>query len=182
MSRFVKKLINALDTLSGFGGFLAGTMMCIGVVLIVSEIILRTGFSKTLYVTEEYAGYLMAMLTFCALGYTLRDRSHIRMTFLHKVVVGRARVYLDMVCFVIGFCFCVVLTYFTAKFFWDSVVTGSRSMQISRTYLAIPQAFLPFGSLLISLQFLSEFLKGIFLLRGDTQGIRIAQEATDQGR
>lgn len=182
MSQFTKKLINVLDKLSGFGGLLAGTMMCLGVVLIVSEIVLRTGFSSTLYVTEEYAGYLMAMLTFCALGYTLRDRSHIRMTFLHKVVIGRPRIYLDMACFVIGFCFCVLLTYFTFNFFWDSVVIGSRSMQISRTYLAIPQAFLPFGSLIISLQFLSEFLKSILLLRGDTQGITIMAEATDQGR
>lgn len=178
----MKKLVNALDKLSGFGGFLAGLMMCVGVALIVSEIILRSGFSKTLYVTEEYAGYLMAMLTFCALGYTLRERAHIRMIFLHKVVVGRPRIYLDMACFFVGFCFCLTLTYFTALFFWDSVVTGSRSMQISRTYLAVPQAFLPFGALLFSLQFLGEFLKSILVLRGDTEGVTVMEEAADQGR
>jgi TRAP-type C4-dicarboxylate transport system permease small subunit len=182
MSRFVKRLVNALDKLSGFGGFLAGAMMCVGVALIVAEIIMRTGLNRTLYVTEEYAGYLMAMLTFCALGYTLRERGHIRMTFLHKVVVGRKRVVLDMVCLIVGFCFCLVLTYFTALFFWDSVVSGSRSMQISRTYLAIPQAFLPFGATIISLQFLSEFLKSVLVLRGDTEGITLMEEAGDQGR
>lgn len=182
MSRFSKKLVNALDKVSAFGGFLAGFMMCLGVALISSEIILRSVFSKTLYVTEEYAGYLMAMLTFCALGYTLRDRGHIRMIFLHKIVVGRHRIYLDLACLAVGFCFCLTLTYFTAIFFWDSVVTGSRSMQISRTYLAIPQAFLPFGALLLSLQFLGEFLKSILLLRGDTKGITVMEEASGQGR
>jgi TRAP-type C4-dicarboxylate transport system permease small subunit len=182
MSVFVKKLVNAIDKISGFGGILAGTMMCLGVLLIMGEIIFRTGFSRTLYVTEEYAGYLMAMLTFCALGYTLRERGHIRMIFLHKVVIGRPRVYLDMACFLVGFCFCVVLTYFMTIFFWDSVVSGSRSMQISRTYLAIPQAFLPFGSAILGLQFLGEFIKSILVLRDDTDGIRLMQEAGDQGR
>lgn len=178
----MKKLINAIDRMSGFGGFLAGAMMCMGVALVLGEIILRTGFSRTLYVTEEYSGYLMAMLTFCALGYTLRERGHIRMTFLHKVVTGRPRLYLDMACFAVGFLFCVILVWFTSIFFWDSVVTGSRSMQISRTYLAVPQAFLPFGASIIALQFISEFLKSIQVLRGDTEGIVVAQEKDGQGR
>lgn len=178
----MKKLINAIDRISGFGGFLAGAMMCMGVALVMGEIILRTGFSRTLYVTEEYSGYLMAILTFCALGYTLRERGHIRMTFLHKVVTGRPRVYLDMACFIVGFLFCVTLTWYMSIFFWDSVVTGSRSMQISRTYLAVPQAFLPFGSSVIALQFVSEFLKSIQILRGDTEGIVVAEEKDDQGR
>lgn len=182
MTQFVKKIINTLDKVSAFGGILSGVMMCVGLLLIVSEILLRSVFSKTLYVTEEYAGYLMAMLTFCALGYTLRERGHIRMTFLHKVVLGRPRVYLDMACFVVGFGFCVILTYFTFIFFWDSVVTGSRSMQISRTYLAIPQAFLPFGALIICLQFLGEFLRSLLVLRGDTDGITTMEDAGSLGR
>ncbi len=182
MSRYIKKLINGIDFLSGVGGFLTGVMMCAGVGLIAAEIVYRGGFNKTLYVAEEYAGYLMAMLTFCALGYTLRERGHIRMTFLHKVVTGRPRIYLDMICITIGFCFCLTLTYYTAIFFWDAYVTGARSMQVSRTQLAIPKFFLPLGASILTLQFLSEFLKNIFILRNDTQGITIKEEASNQGR
>lgn len=178
----MKHCIRIIDRISGFGGFLAGAMLCIGVALVMGEIILRTGFSRTLYVTEEYSGYLMAMLTFCALGYTLRERGHIRMTFLHKVVTGRPRICLDMACYLIGFSFCMVLLYFTSMFFWDSVVSGSRSMQISRTYLAFPQAFLPFGSLILALQFLGEFLRSIAMLRGDTEGIAFPEDKENQGR
>ena len=60
--------------MSGFSGWMAGIMMIIALVLTVAEIIIRTGFSKTLYITDEYSGYLMAMLTFCGLAYTLRER------------------------------------------------------------------------------------------------------------
>ena len=86
-----------------------------------------------------------------------------------------------MVCFVVGFFFCVGSRSFTWEFFWDSVVSESQSMQISETYLAIPQAFLPVGSLLLTLQFAAEFLKGFALLRRDTEGLRILEEADDLG-
>jgi hypothetical protein len=67
-------------------------------------------------------------------------------------------------------------------FFWDSVVNESRSMHVSETYLAIPQFFMPFGALLMTLQFLSEFLKAAALLKGDAQGLRILEESDDLGR
>ncbi len=178
----MKKLIKVLDGLSGAGGWLAGIFMAIALLLVIGEIVTRSFFSGTLYVTDEYSGYLMAMLTFTGLAYTLRERGHIRMMFLPHVIKGRAHIIFNMVCFLVGFLFCAALTMYTWEFFWDSVISESRSMQISETYLAIPEAFLPLGSLLMTLQFLAEFLKGLLALRQDTEGIRILEEADDLGR
>lgn len=178
----MKRLINLIDNLSGIGGWLAGILMAVALAISVAEIVVRSGFDATLYVTDEYTGYLMAMLTFAGLAYTLRERGHIRMMFLPHILKGRAHVVYNMVCFSVGFLFCVGLTLFTWEFFWDSVVSESQSMQVSETYLAIPQFFLPVGSLLLTLQFAAEFLKGLALLRGDTQGLRILEEADDLGR
>jgi TRAP-type C4-dicarboxylate transport system permease small subunit len=178
----LKRLINILDGLSGAGGWLAGILMVLALLLVMGEIVVRSFFSGTLYVADEYAGYLMAMLTFTGLAYTLRERGHIRMMFLPHVLKGRAHVLFNMGCFVVGILFCAALTSYTWEFFWDSVVSKSQSMQISETYLAIPQAFLPLGSLLLTLQFVAEFLKGVAILRQDTEGIRVLEEADDLGR
>lgn len=178
----MKTVITICDRISGLAAFLAGLMMVLGLGLIVGEIIMRGFFNRTLYVAEEYAGYLMAMLTFCALGYTLRERGHIRMTFLHKVVKGRHRIWLDLVCHTIGLIFCLSLVWFTAIFFWDSVVSQTRSMQISQTYLAIPQFFLPLGASVLGLQFLGEMLRNIYMLRGDTEGLCMVEDLGNQGR
>lgn len=178
----MKRLINLIDNLSGIGGWLAGILMAVALAISVAEIVVRSGFDATLYVTDEYTGYLMAMLTFMGLAYTLRERGHIRMMFLPHVIKGRAHVMFNMVCYLVGFLFCAGLTWFTGEFFWDSVVSESQSMQVSETYLAIPQFFLPVGSLLLTLQFAAEFLKGLAVLRGDTQGLRILEEADDLGR
>jgi TRAP-type mannitol/chloroaromatic compound transport system permease small subunit len=55
-------------------------------------------------------------------------------------------------------------------------------MQLSETYLAIPQAVLPLGGILLALQFLAEFLKGVAVLRKKTEGLRIQEEADELGR
>lgn len=78
----MKKIINFIDHLSGFSGWVAGIMTAIAMILVAGEIVYRTGFSRTLYVTDEYSGYLMTMVTFCGLAYTLRERGHIRMMML----------------------------------------------------------------------------------------------------
>jgi len=178
----MKRIINLIDGLSGFGGWTAGVFMAVALVISVAEILYRSLLDKTLYITDEYTGYLMAMLTFMGLAYTLRERGHIRMMFLPHVIKGRAHVVYNMACYTVGFLFCAALTLFTWEFFWDSVVSESQSMQVSETYLAIPQFFLPVGSFLLTLQFAAEFLKGLAVLRGDTAGLRILEEADDLGR
>jgi TRAP-type C4-dicarboxylate transport system permease small subunit len=178
----MKKLINFIDNLSGFSGWAAGIMTAVAMILVVAEIVYRSGFSKTLYITDEYCGYLMTMVTFCGLAYTLRERGHIRIMILPHFIKGRGRVIFNMICFVVGFVFCMAFTWFTFVFFWDSVISQSRSSQLSETYLAIPQFFMPFGALLLALQFLAEFLKAAATLRGDTQGLRILEETDELGR
>ncbi|MCX7634790.1 MAG: TRAP transporter small permease [Syntrophales bacterium] len=178
----MRRLINLIDGLSGLSGWLAAVMAVTALTLTVGEIVLRTFFSSTLYITDEYTGYLMAMLTFSGLSYTLRERGHIRMMMLPHFLKGKARTVFNMVCYLVGLAFTVFLTYCTFNFFWDSFVNESRSMHVSETYLAIPQIFLPLGSAMLGLQFLAEFLKAVAVLRGDTAGLRILEETDELGR
>jgi TRAP-type C4-dicarboxylate transport system permease small subunit len=178
----MKKLINAIDRVSGFGGWTAGIMMAIALLIVCSEIFIRSIFNKTLYITDEYSGYLMAMLTFFGLAYTLRERGHIRMMFAFHFLKDRRRIVYNMVCMAVGVLFCIGLILFTFEFFWDSVVNKTQSIQITASYLAIPQACMPIGSFFLMLQFLSEFLKCAATLRKDTEGLRILEETDELGR
>ena len=178
----MKHLIKVIDGVSTVVGGAAGVMLCLGLLLTCGEILLRTAFDRTLYITDEYSGYLMCGLTFCALGYTLKEKGHIRMTLIHGMVKERKRAVLDTLCFFLGFLFSIFITFHTWGLFYDSVATRSQSMQISSTYLAIPQFFMPFGAFIMTLQFLSEFLKSILLLKGDTAGLVLREEIKDLGR
>lgn len=159
------RIVGLCDGFSKAFGIMAGIMLLIGAALTLTEIILRTFFSKTTYISEEYTGYLMVAITFFALSFTLKEKGHIRMTFLHSVVKGKARILLDIYVFIVGFVICAVITYTTAQFFWDSVVSQSRSMHVSATYLAVPQFFMPLGCFMMSVQFLAEIIRSILHLR-----------------
>ncbi len=159
------KLIRLIDKTSFVFGVIAGAMMLIGVLLVLTEIIVRAIFNSTLYITEEYTAYIMVAITFLGLSYTLKEKGHIRMVFLHKFIKGKARNYLDLYAFIVGFIAFSLITITTTNFFLDSLITGSRSMQISKTYLAIPQSLMPLGSFLVSLQLAAEVLKTIIRIQ-----------------
>jgi TRAP-type C4-dicarboxylate transport system permease small subunit len=178
----LKAIIRVIDRWSGVGAGLCAVLLCISWAINMIEIVLRGGFNSTLLITDEYSGYLMCAITFCALSYTLREKGHIRVTLLHKVVTGRGRHYLDFFCFMIGFLFSIAITIYAAQYFYDSLINRSQSMQISETYLAIPQFFIPLGLFSMTLQFFGEMLKTILVIKGDVAGVKIAQESEELGR
>jgi len=161
----MQKFVNLCDRLSQGCGTVAGIMMLIGLALVIIEIIIRSLFDMTLYITEEYTGYLMAAITFLALSYTLKEKGHIRLTFFNTVLKGKARLILDMYAFAVGLLVSILITITTTRLFWDSVVSQTRSMQISETYLAIPQFFIPLGALVLALQFAAELGRAIIKMR-----------------
>ncbi len=159
------KFVGLCDRLSQYCGIFAGIMVLVGLGLVLIEIIIRTLFNMTLYITEEYTGYLMVGITFLALSYTLKEKGHIRLTFLNTILKGKARIVLDIYAFTVGLAVSMVVTVTTAGLFWDSVLSQTRSMQISETYIAIPQFFMPMGALVLTLQFAAELLRSIIKLR-----------------
>ncbi|UFJ41107.1 TRAP transporter small permease [Brevibacillus humidisoli] len=161
----MEPFVRVVDRMSRAFGLIAGIMMLIGVALVIAEIVVRALFNSTLYITEEYTAYLMVAITFLGLAYTLKEKGHIRMVFLHKFVKGKARILLDLYAFVVGAAVFAVITATTWAFFWDSVVSGTQSMQLSKTYLAIPQSAMPLGSLLVTLQFAAEIVRSVTRLR-----------------
>ncbi|HLQ72750.1 MAG TPA: TRAP transporter small permease [Bacillota bacterium] len=159
-------VIKAIDKTTTFFGMLSGIAMVLGTLLVIAEIVARSVFSSTLYITQEYSGYLMVAITMFGIAYTLKENGHIRLTFLNKVFKGgKSKAFIDMYAFLCGFIIFAIITYATFKFFNGTFQAGTRSMQITKTYLAIPQFMLPFGSLLMTLQFLSEFLKTILKIK-----------------
>src|SRR5699024_5389656 len=144
MGLFIKVIDRITDTL----GIIAGLFMVSAVLMVLTEVILRTVFDGTLYITQEYTAYFMVAVTFFGLAYTLKEKGHIRLSFLHRFVkFGKPQTILDIVAFVFGFIMFAIITYASYEYFMSSWESMTRSRQISQTYLAIPQAAMPLGSL-----------------------------------
>lgn len=178
----MKSLIRGIDRISLVSGYLAGAMTFLGLLIVLVEIFVRSLFDGTTYITEEYSGYLMCGLVFCGLANTLKQNGHIRMVFIHKLFSGRPRLYLEMSCMLVSLGFCLVLIYSTMDLFWDSYVNDSQSMQITETYLAVPQFFMPLGAILLALQFVSGLMKGLLIMKGEMSPAKLLEVSDKLGR
>ncbi|RFU70283.1 TRAP transporter small permease subunit [Peribacillus saganii] len=158
----METLVRIIDKINKVFAYIAGILMVLSVCLIITEILVRSVFNSTIYITTEYTAYFMAAITFLGLAFTLKEKGHIRMVFIYKIFKGnKARVILDLYSYIVGLLVFLIITIATFQFFWDSLVSGTQSMQLSKTYLAIPQFILPLGSFLVSLQFIAEISRTV---------------------
>ena len=54
--RLITKIFQKVNNIAGF---IAGLCVCFSALLIIAEIIIRSTTSHSLYITDEYTGYLM---------------------------------------------------------------------------------------------------------------------------
>jgi len=162
----MESFVRLVNQINKFFANIAGILMILSVVLIVTEIFVRTAFNSTIYITSEYTAYFLVAMTYLGLAYTLKEKGHIRMSFLYKILKkDKARIFLDLYTYIVGLIAFSIIMVASFQFFMDSLLSGTQSMQITKTYLMIPQSILPLGSLLMVLQFLSEITESLQKLK-----------------
>ena len=145
----LQKFIAALSRWAAYG---AALVMFGMLAFIMVEITLRTVFSRSMFVMDEFVGYGLAAMTFLGLSHTLRANGLIRMKLLIHRVRGTLRRVLELFC-----CFSTLgLAIFMAFYFWRSVARnwerGAYSASIAEVPLWIPEALLLLGLVLFCVQ------------------------------
>ncbi|MFB3816848.1 MAG: TRAP transporter small permease [Candidatus Methylomirabilales bacterium] len=109
-------------------------------VLVAVEVVLRYGFGKSLYVTEELSRYLMVWVVFLASGLAIRDNAHISIEILANRFRGRARAWYDLAAllFFLAFLAFLVLEGVVALTFQMEQIIPSLNVAMFWFYLAIP--------------------------------------------
>ena len=149
------KIVMALSRVANWIAMLALVYMFLHIGL---EIVLRNVFSTSTFVLDEFVGYAVSIMTFMALGETLRRREHIRVTLLTNRVAHGPRCAL----FAFGYFSCVAVASLGLWFIGQSVLRnytrGTTSSSIAEIPQWIPQAFVFVGLLVFALQALALFI------------------------
>lgn len=157
----VKKCIAVIESMNNVLGWLAGLCIASASFLILAEVVSRIFLDRSLQVTDEYTGYLMAVSSFLGLGYVQKTKGHIRMDLIDLLrnkfpaLIRGCRIF----AYGISIVFAGYLTCVGWRLFYQSYSFGSKSMQISETPLAIPQVFIPLGAAALLLQYLCDLYK-----------------------
>jgi TRAP-type C4-dicarboxylate transport system permease small subunit len=142
-------------------GFTAGSCIVIGAAMIITEILFRVFAHRSLQLTDEYSGYLMAVSSMLGLGYVEMKNLHIRMDLI-DLLKSRCQKFVSamkVITYLIAIIFSIYLIYVGWNMFYQSFVNHSRSTQISETLLAIPQFFVLAGAVGLFLQYLCNLCK-----------------------
>jgi TRAP-type C4-dicarboxylate transport system permease small subunit len=128
---------------------------------------------------NEICGYLLAAASFLALAGTLKAGAHIRVTLVLSFLSERARRYVEIWAFGFAVAAACYLTYQLGYFTWVSLRFHEVSNGVVRVPLAIPQAAMALGALMLTVALLDEF---IIVLRGGRPTFRQAEDAITLGK
>jgi len=163
----LRPLLDGIDKLSRLDGWLGVLCLVTLTSLMIAEVVVRAlsnvfpWVPADIPVAWEYSSYLMAACFTFGAAMTLRAGGHIRVTLVLARVSPAVRRGMETVLAGLGTFFCGFLAWAMGYFTWRSFDTGQTSVS-SGTLVWIPQAFVTFGILLLTIQFAARFLQAMF--------------------
>jgi len=160
----LRALLDGIDTLSRLDGWLGAACLVTLTALMLAEVAVRAlsdvfpWVPADIPVAWEYSSYLMAATFTFGAAMTLRAGGHIRVTLVLARISPQARRWLETLLAIIGTFLCGFLAWAMTYFTWRSFDSGQTSVS-SGTLVWIPQAFVTFGIILLTIQFFARFLQ-----------------------
>ena len=128
---------------------------------------------------NEICGYLLAGASFLALAGTLKAGAHIRVTLVLAALSERRRRFVEIWAFGFAAAACGYGTYQLANFTWVSLRFHEVSNGVIKVPLAIPQAAMALGALILTVALVDEL---VIVVRGGRPTFRMAEDAITLGK
>jgi TRAP-type C4-dicarboxylate transport system permease small subunit len=127
----------------------------------------------------EIAGYLLAAASFLALAGTLKAGAHIRVTLVLAALGEKRRRSLEIWVLGAAVLFCTYIAYSLSRFAYYSWLFHEVSPGLIPVPLAIPQAAMAFGMLVLVIALIDEL---VIVLKGAHPTFRRAEDALITGK
>ena len=154
-SRLARGLLSAVTSLIRWlttgGGVLAAFGIFAITLMVTGDVTARFLAGAGTKWTLEFTGYLLVMVVFLGLAYTLRERSHIRILFLVDRLPKKVQAWMEVVTSFIFLGFCAFLCYLTWHLTLTSIILGTTSRTGVDVLVWPYQLFMPLGLALISI-------------------------------
>jgi C4-dicarboxylate transporter DctQ subunit len=155
-----------IDRLSEALALMGGVVVLLVTLMITYAVVARKVFNAPLGLSVELSNYAVIAIVFLPLAWIQAQRRHVSVDLITSRLSPRKQTVLDIFASVLCFVFCALLAWKSGGVAWKSYQMALVSATTLRVPLFIPQAIVPIGSLLISLQFLIAIPRGIRSLSG----------------
>lgn len=138
-----------------------GALMLAAAVLIGVEVVIRKVFNLSVGGADELSGYALAIGSAWAFGFTLLERSHVRIDSLYVLLPRPVCAVLDLIGLFVFGGFMALVTWHGYGVLRQSIDVGARSMSPLATPLVAPQLLWVLGLVLAVLVALVLFVRGL---------------------
>jgi TRAP-type mannitol/chloroaromatic compound transport system permease small subunit len=168
------RLARGIDALNTAIGRAAAWAIVVAIVVSALNAIIRKAFGVSSNAWLELQWYLFGAVFMLCAAWTLKVNEHIRIDIISSKLTKRGRDTIEMLGHLAFlFPFALLLTALCIPFFWISYRTGEVSNSAGGLTLWPAKLLILVGFILLLLQFVSELIKRIAIIRGemeDTQG------------
>ncbi len=137
------------------------TMVAIVVMMamMTAESVLRSFFSFSLMIADEFAGYFLMVAVFMGVGYCMRSHSLLRVTILYDRLPIRLRTGMQVIFDVLSLGFTLILMHQLVRVVINSYVRGTLSISQAEIPVWIPQTVMPIGTAILILVLVAEITR-----------------------
>ena len=164
MQTFALSFVNTVDRLNRFIGDYVGYLMLPMIFVICWELISRKFFNKPTIWAMEMTWMIFAVYIIWSGGPSLLAKAQVRMDALYNKWKPRTQAALDIITFICGFIFCVVLSWKAI----DNAIISWNVREVSNTPFGQPlyhlRTIVAIGTLFLLLQTLSDFVKNLWMV------------------
>ncbi len=147
--------------LSGLGAFLSALFIIALVLLILTEIFMRSFLDKSTMLADEYSGYFYLASVFLGLGYTFSQKAHIRINILTAKLTSKWQSYFDIFAGTVTFSVISFIFYRVILLTIDSYDFDILSERVSETPIYLTQIPMIIGSFIFVIALFTFIMKRI---------------------
>lgn len=164
IERNISRWDRVVGHMSRFGCVLAGLSVISMALLVFAEIVSRNLFGISLYIADEYSGYLLVAALFLGMPYAFRTGGLIRVDLFYGRISGDVKHWVDILLCGISLAYVLVLLRYVSLFVLETYHFQVTSTYASKTPLFIPQLSMIFGLTFLAIELVSELVKKMFRL------------------
>lgn len=151
---------NLVNKLCKGGAYLSGFFLVALVLMILTEIFLRSFFDISTMIADEYSGYFYLASIFLGLAYTFNQNAHIRINIVTSKLSRKANRKIDIFAGIITVAVLIFALWRTVLLAYDSYELEMLSEAVSETPIYLTQLAMPVGISLMILAVIAFIFKG----------------------
>jgi len=166
MTEILRRLGNFFDWVLNAAVFVAGFLVAWQTFSVTANTLLRYLFNSPITGVENITEYGILWLTFLAAAWLLKRDKHIRVDLVTNLLGDKTQAIINIINSLMAIVLCVIMLYYGIQVTAELFVTGeSDPFKIQGFPKAIPVSIIPFGFLLLTVQFIRKFHSNITYIR-----------------